>query len=106
MAELPKPTATRREEPSRGDSRLGVRASAGGPRPERRVCEAPTGSAENDELPLIPDDRGAVDDALPARGSVAEAAPDRAARQFVLALVSQVSALPAPHLAGRTRGVR
>jgi hypothetical protein len=79
MAELPKPTATRREEPSRGDSRTRVPAS--------------------------PDGRGAVDDALLARGYLAEAAPDRAARQVVLALVSQVSALPAPHLARRT-GVR
>jgi hypothetical protein len=106
MAELPKPTATRPEEPSRGGIRIRVRAWAGGPPPERRVCEAPAGSAGNDELPLIPDDCGAVDGALLARGSVAAAAPDLAARQVVLALVSQVSALPAPHLAGRTRGVR
>jgi hypothetical protein len=106
MAELRKPTPTRREDPSGGDRHTRVRASAGGPQPEPCVGEAPTGPAGNDELRLIPDDSGAVDGALLARGSEAEAVPDYAAGQVLLALATQVSAFPAPHLAPRTRGAR
>jgi hypothetical protein len=106
MAALPKPTPTRREDPSRGDRRTRVRASAGSPQAEPCVGEAPTGPAGNDEMRLIPDDSGAVDGALLVRGSAAEAVPDHAAGQVLLALATQVSAFPAPHLAPGTRGAR
>jgi hypothetical protein len=104
MAELLEPTARRRREPSRRDSRNRTRASAGGPRPERRICEAPIRSAGIDELRFIPDDPATVDGAPLAGRSVAEAAPDSTVRRSLEALASQITALPAPPLARRRRG--
>jgi Flp pilus assembly CpaE family ATPase len=82
-----------------------VRASAVGSRPERRIRDALARFAGLDELTFIPDDPATLDGALLTGRSLAEAAPDSAVRQCLLALASQVSGVPAPH-AGRRRGPR
>jgi len=81
-----------------------VRASAVGPRPERRIREALTRFAGIDELRFIPDDPDTLDCALLAGQSLAEAAPDSEVRNSLLAIASEVSGVPAPRLGHRRRG--
>jgi Flp pilus assembly CpaE family ATPase len=83
-----------------------VRASAVGPRPERRIREALTRFAGIDELRFIPDDPATLDDALLTGRSLAEAAPDSQVRQSLLALASEVSGVAAPHIGRRHIGRR
>ena len=81
-----------------------VRASAVGSRPERRIREALTRFAGIDELRFIPDDPATMDRALLAGQSLAEAAPDSEVRRSLLALASELSGVPVPHLGRRRRG--
>jgi MinD-like ATPase involved in chromosome partitioning or flagellar assembly len=83
-----------------------VRASAVGPRPERRIREALTRFAGIDELWFVPDEPATLDGALLTGRSLAEAAPDSQVRQSLLALASEVSGVPAPHLGRRYNGPR
>ena len=83
-----------------------VRASAVGPRPERRIREALTRFAGIDELRFIPDDPATLDDALLTGRSLAEAAPDSQVRQSLLALASEVSGVAASHIGRRHIGRR
>lgn len=78
-----------------------VRASAVGPRPERRIREALTRFAGIDELRFVPDDPATLDGALLTGRSLAEAAPDSQVRQSLLALASEVSGVPLPRLGRR-----
>jgi Flp pilus assembly CpaE family ATPase len=83
-----------------------VRASAVGPRPERRIREALNRFAGIDELRFIPDDPATMDGALLTGRSLAEAAPDSPVRQSLLALAREVSGVPAPHVGLRRNGLR
>jgi Flp pilus assembly CpaE family ATPase len=83
-----------------------VRASAVGPRPERRIREALTRFAGIDELRFIPDDPATLDGALLTGRSLAEVAPDSEVRQSLLSLASEVSGVPAPPLGRRRHGPR
>jgi len=81
-----------------------VRASAVGPRPERRIRDALSRFAGIDDPRFIPDDPATLDAALLAGRSLAEAAPDSEVRKTLLALASEVSGVPAPHASRRRRG--
>jgi Flp pilus assembly CpaE family ATPase len=83
-----------------------VRASAVGPRPERRILEALTRFAGVDELRFIPDEPATMDGALLTGRLLAEAAPDSPVRLSLRALASEVSGVTAPHGARRHRGSR
>lgn len=83
-----------------------VRASAVGPRPERRIREALTRFAGIDEPRFIPDDPATMDGALLTGRSLAEAAPDSPVRQSLLALAREVSGVPAPLVGLRRKGLR
>ena len=82
-----------------------VRASAVGPRPERRISEALARFAGIDELRFIPHDPATLDGALLAGESLAEAAPDSEVRRSLSALAYEVSGVPAPHLRRRRKRV-
>jgi MinD-like ATPase involved in chromosome partitioning or flagellar assembly len=83
-----------------------VRASAVGPRPERRIREALTRFAGIDDLRFIPDDPASLDGALLTGRSLAEAAPDSQVRQSILALASELSGASAPRGGRRRSGLR
>ena len=83
-----------------------VRASAVGSRPERRIREALVHFAGLDELTFIPDDPATLDRALLTGRSLAEAEPDSAVRQCVLALASELCGVAAPHPGRRRNGSR
>ncbi|MBE3075622.1 MAG: hypothetical protein IMZ75_11885, partial [Actinobacteria bacterium] len=83
-----------------------VRASAVGPRPERRIRDALTRFAGIDELRFIADEPATMDIALLAGQSLAEAAPDSEVRRSLLALASEVSGVPAPQLGRRRKDAR
>ena len=104
MAELLEPTARRRQELSRRDSRNRMRALAGVPRPERRIYEVPTRSAGIDELRFLRYNPATVHGAPLAGLCVAKAAPDSTDGRSLEALASRISTLSAPHLARRSRG--
>jgi Flp pilus assembly CpaE family ATPase len=72
-----------------------VRASAVGPRPERRIRDALTRFAGIDELRFIPDDPASLDGALLVGQSLAEAAPVSEVRKSLMALANEVSGLTA-----------
>jgi len=81
-----------------------VRASAVGPRPERRIREALARFAGIDDLRFIPDEPATLDGALLAGRSLAEAAPDSEVRKALLALAGEVSGVPAEDLGRRRKG--
>jgi Flp pilus assembly CpaE family ATPase len=81
-----------------------LRASAVGPRPERRIRDALSRFAGVDDPRFIPDDPASLDGALLAGQSLAEAAPDSEVRKTLLALASEVSGVPAPYARRRRRG--
>jgi Flp pilus assembly CpaE family ATPase len=83
-----------------------VRASAVGPRPERCIRDALTRFAGVSELRFIPDDPATLDVALLTGRSLAEAAPDSQVRRSLMALASEVSGVPLPHLGRRRNGSR
>jgi Flp pilus assembly CpaE family ATPase len=83
-----------------------VRASAVGPRPERRIREALARFAGVDDLRFVPDDPAILDDALLTGRLLAEAAPDSAVRQSLLALASEVCGVAVPRTGGRRSGPR
>jgi Flp pilus assembly CpaE family ATPase len=82
-----------------------VRASAVGPRPERRIRDALTRFAGIGDLRFIPDDPATLDEAVLTGRSLAEAAPDSQVRHSLLALASELAGVPAPPTGRRnTRG--
>jgi MinD-like ATPase involved in chromosome partitioning or flagellar assembly len=81
-----------------------VRATAVGPRPERRIREALSRFAGIEEPRFIPDDPATMDAALLAGQSLAEAAPGSQVRQSFLALAGEVSGLPAQSVGSRRKG--
>lgn len=81
-----------------------VRASAVGPRPERRIREALARFAGIDELRFIPDDPASLDGALLAGQSLAEAAPDSTVRKSLSALATEVSGVLASPVGRRRTG--
>jgi len=83
-----------------------VRASAVGPRPERRIRDALSRFAGVDDLRFIPDDPATLDGALLTGESLAEAAPDSQVRQSLLALASEFCGVPAPPIGRRQTGPR
>ena len=83
-----------------------VRASAVGSRPERRIREALVRFAGLEELTFIPDDPATLDRALLTGRSLAEAAPDSAVRQCLLALASELCGVAAPLVGRRRNGSR
>jgi Flp pilus assembly CpaE family ATPase len=80
-----------------------VRASAVGSRPEQRIREGLSRFAGIDDPRFIPDDPATMDAALLAGQSLAEAAPSSAMRQSLLTLASELSGVPASHVANRRR---
>jgi Flp pilus assembly CpaE family ATPase len=82
-----------------------VRASAVGPRPERRIREALTRFAGIDDLRFIPDEPATLDDALLTGRLLAESAPDSAVRRSLLALASEICGVPTPHSGRRRSGL-
>ncbi len=83
-----------------------VRASAVGPRPERRIRDALSRFAGIDDLRFIPDDPATLDDALLTGRLLAESAPDSAVRGSLLALAAQVAGVPGPSVGRRRAGLR
>ena len=83
-----------------------VRASAVGPRPERRIREALSRFAGIDDLRFIPDDPATLDDALLTGRLLAESATDSAVRRSLLALASLVCGVPEPSIGRRRDGIR
>jgi MinD-like ATPase involved in chromosome partitioning or flagellar assembly len=83
-----------------------VRASAVGPRPERRIRDALTRFAGVDELRFIPDDPATLDGALLTGRSLAEAAPESPVRQCLMELASEVSGVAVPSIGRRRSGPR
>jgi Flp pilus assembly CpaE family ATPase len=83
-----------------------VRASAVGPRPERRIREALARFAGIDEPRFIPDDPTTLDGALLAGRSLAEVAPESQVRRSLLALASEISGVAAPQPGHRRHGPR
>ncbi|HEY5247607.1 MAG TPA: hypothetical protein VIJ15_04025, partial [Dermatophilaceae bacterium] len=83
-----------------------VRASAVGPRPERRIREVLTRFAGIDDLRFIPDDPATLDDALLTGQLLAESAPGSAVRQSLLALASEICGVPGPQVGRRRGGLR
>ena len=83
-----------------------VRASAVGPRPERRIRDALSRFAGIDDLRFIPDDPATLDRALLAGQSLAEAAPDSQVRQSLQALASEVCGVAVPSFGRRHGGPR
>jgi len=81
-----------------------VRASAVGPRPERRIREALTRFAGIEELRFIPDDPATLDSALLTGRSLAEVAPDSPVRRSLQTLASELCAVPAPPVGRRRKG--
>ena len=79
-----------------------VRSSAVGVRPEPRIRDALTRFAGIDDPRFIPNDRAGLDAALLAGQSLAEAAPDSAARKALVALAAEVCGQPTP-AGGRRR---
>jgi Flp pilus assembly CpaE family ATPase len=77
-----------------------------GPRPERRIREALARFAGVDDLRFVPDDPAILDDALLTGRLLAEAAPDSAVRQSLLALASEVCGVAVPRTGGRRSGPR
>jgi Flp pilus assembly CpaE family ATPase len=82
-----------------------VRASAVGPRPERRILEVLTRFAGIDEPRFIPDDPATLDDALLTGRLLAESAPDSGVRQSLVALASEICGVAVP-VGRRNRGLR
>jgi Flp pilus assembly CpaE family ATPase len=80
-----------------------VRASAVGSRPEQRIREGLSRFAGIDDPRFIPDDPATMDAALLAGQSLAEAAPHSALRQSLVTLASELSGVPASHVANRRR---
>lgn len=83
-----------------------VRASAVGSRPERRIRDALVRFAGLEELTFIPDDPATLDSAVLTGRSLAEAAPDSAVRQCLLALASELCGAPVPQAGRRRNGSR
>ena len=82
-----------------------VAESAVGPRRQWRIRGRLTRCAGIDELAFIPDDPATPEAALSTGRLLAEAT-DSAVRQSVLALTSEVCAVPAPHIGRRHHGPR
>jgi MinD-like ATPase involved in chromosome partitioning or flagellar assembly len=80
-----------------------VRSSAVGVRPEPRIRDALTRFAGIDDPRFIPDDPAAMDGALLAGQSLAEAAPDSGVRKAMKALAGEVCGLPVPPNGRRRR---
>jgi Flp pilus assembly CpaE family ATPase len=82
-----------------------VRASAVGPRPERRIREALTRFAGVDDVRFVPDDPATLDDALLTGRLLAESAPDSAVRLSLLGIASEICGVPTEHLGRRPQGL-
>lgn len=82
-----------------------VRASAVGPRPERRISEALARFAGIEGPRFIPHDLATLDGALLTGQSLAEAAPDSEVRRSLMVLASEVSGVAAPQLRRRRKRV-
>lgn len=82
-----------------------VRASAVGSHPQRRIHEALSRFAGIDALRFIPDDPATLDAALLVGQSLAEVAPDTEVRRSLVALASELSGVPAPHVGRRRHGL-
>jgi MinD-like ATPase involved in chromosome partitioning or flagellar assembly len=75
-----------------------VRRSAAGPEAERQIREALQRYAGATDLVIVPDDRAALDAAVLAGRTLAEAAPGSPARRAIRALAAELAGLPQPRV--------